>query len=255
VSDEPVVAPGAMARHQRLLALAAGVVCLAAGAVGVFVSDNDTGTAALVAVGALLGALGLLGERPRSLGFGGATIELGALAAELDRAADAEPDPTRREQLRAGADALRNVASPIASAYEALRRVAPRSGSRTVALEGLMAVARDAGRHGRYRRDEVAELFERGGDGDRVFALGIMQAAADLAVPAAILAAVVDSRSSFEHYQALAAARAAAARLDTGDADALRSALEGLLAPGGGLRPDSDRGRLAAEVLTTLRDR
>ena len=121
-----------------------GVALLAAGAIAVFVTDNGTGSAALVGVGAALLLAAGLWERLESFELGGAKLS------------------------------LRDEARPVAASYELVSELPP-GPERGVALEGVVAEARAAARQRPHEPAEVRQLFERGTDGERIYVLGLMQ--------------------------------------------------------------------------------
>lgn len=72
----------------RGMAAALGAAAFVAGGVAVFVTDNGTGSGALVAAGVALGALALFGDRISSFGVAGAQVNLVQASQELQAAAD-----------------------------------------------------------------------------------------------------------------------------------------------------------------------
>jgi hypothetical protein len=99
--------------HAGYAGAAVGLATLAAGAVAVFVSNNEAGAAALVAAGTVLTGLVVLGDRLESLEYGGMKLQL--LAADKFKAAEAAEligDPVLAETLREEAQALIDQARP-----------------------------------------------------------------------------------------------------------------------------------------------
>jgi hypothetical protein len=149
-----------------------GAVSVVAGGFAVFETENGAGSAALLAVGAFLFVVGVVGELPASFGFGGATVQFGN---ELDVAA-ARADEQGADQA---ADDLRAVREEgiesIASSYEGIRRDVSPGPRRTTAMEALMTAAREAARASKFRKEDVVAKFRTGEEGDRIFALAVMQ--------------------------------------------------------------------------------
>ncbi len=245
--------PGA-ARTRLGLALS-GALLLAVGVVAVFVSDNGAGTAALVAAGSALVALGAFGDRVESIEGGGVALRLQREAESTLQAAEAADEQGLHDaasELRQRAGRLVEAARALASRYESVRAEQASSWQRTAELQRLVDQARGMARVATSSAD-VAELFGTGTDGNRVSAIGIMQADAGLADTAALVEAVVRPRSAFEQFHALRAVEtAAAAGPPVERAEALRSAVLAALEGGQLGAPDSDRVRLAQRVLAML---
>ncbi|SDQ35118.1 hypothetical protein [Thermostaphylospora chromogena] len=84
----------------RLVLGALGAGSFGTGVVAVFVTENGTGSAVLLAFGGLLLVFALIGERIESIGLGDATVRLRAEAAE--RLALAEESERRGRSAEAG---------------------------------------------------------------------------------------------------------------------------------------------------------
>jgi hypothetical protein len=174
------------------VAVAALSVCLiAVGAVGVFETDNGAGVAALLASGTVLLMVVALGERIESLRWG--DVEL-TLRRKADEAAAAGDTHLERE-LRAAADALERHAAPVAESYEAVRGAMGSGPERTRAMEAEIARAREDAVGGQFDAEELAALFRDGREGERVYALGVLQARPELASAELVLNAIRGPRS------------------------------------------------------------
>jgi hypothetical protein len=185
----------------RVAVALAGVGMLAAGVVAVFATENGTGSAALVAVGAALLIAAGMWDRLESLEFGGAKVQLRIVERLRDRAAEAEArgDRAVAEALRAEAQALLDEARPFAASYERLRESLAPGPERTGKLEDIVAEARAAARRRRYEPAEV----RHGTPGNRIFALGLMQEDPRLRDFDVAMDAIKHSRSAFEQYHGL----------------------------------------------------
>jgi hypothetical protein len=256
-----VTAPGGAANNDRAatasgklsdLGIAAlGVALIAAGAVAVFVVDNGTGAAALLSAGVVLLAIVFLGDRLETLRWGG--LEL-TLRRQADAAA-AAGDHELEQQLRAAADTLAQRAAPIASSYEAVRRSMRSGTARTAAMEADVARAREDAQSDDFTStgEDLAELFRRGSDGERVYALAAMQVRPELATAEIVLEAIRAPRSPFEHYHSLLVADRIEPRLTPAERAALAAAIREQL-NSQRLRRDSDRVSVAGRILERLDD-
>ena len=90
---------------------------------------------------------------------------------------------------------LRRQAEAVAVPYERLRAEEKSGWQRTATMERQMARARSEAHTGRHSRKEVAALFSSGTDGERIFALGLMQGKISLASVDAIINGIVQSLS------------------------------------------------------------
>jgi len=183
----------------RVVAATLGAAVLAAGGVAVFVTDNGTGSAALVAVGAALGALALFGDRIASMGVAGAQFSLVQASTQLQAAADeadAAGDPVAADRLREQAAQLLQLAQPAAERYEQLRQ-RPSGRERTRRMTALVQEARSAARSERWEPESVRQLFQTGGDGMRLYALGLMEADPALSDLWSVIDAIDSYRSAF----------------------------------------------------------
>lgn len=226
---------------------ALAVALIGAGAVAVFAVKNGAGAAALLAAGVALLALVILRERIETLRWG--DLEL-TLRRQADVAA-AQGDHELERGLRAAADSLASRAAPIAGSYETVRGSMPAGPDRTAAMEVEVARAREDARSGSFQREQVVELFRNGTDGERIYALGIMQEHPDLASFDLVLEAVRSPRSPFEHYHSLLLADRVASSLTAAEKETLEIALRQQL-ESRRLRRDSDRLSVANRIIDRL---
>jgi hypothetical protein len=239
----------------RVAVAIAGVGLLVAGGTAVFVTDNGTGSAALVSLGAALLLAAGLWDRLESFEFAGAKMQMRIVERLRDRAAEAEArgDTAVAAALREEARALLEEARPIAASYEQLRESLAPGPERTAKLEAVVAEARAAARQRRHEPAEVRQLFERGTDGERMYALGLMQEDERLRDFAVSLEAIEHSRSAFEQYYALSLAELMLPALTEDQ----RRQLDAMLTkrPGNAayIRPGTDRWIVAEQILSSLR--
>src|SRR4051794_25854021 len=235
----------------RVITGIVGVGLLVTGSIAVFTSKNTTGTAALIAAGVLVMAIAIYGDRIESFEGLGVKLQMAAASKlEAARKAEAAGDQEKAERLRAEAQQLLDSARSVARQYESIRATQASSWERTAQLEALVrqSHALAAG----YSPEAVRELFRTGDEGNRIVAIGMMAARPELADPATITDAVIGSRSAFEQYHALRAARALATRQPRPPGTAsMVEAIQAALTSGI-IDPHSDRERLAREVIGSL---
>jgi hypothetical protein len=118
-------------------------------------------------------------------------------------------------------------------------------------MEAEVARAREDARSGSFQREQVVELFRNGTDGERIYALGIMQEHPDLATFDLVLEAVRSPRSPFEHYHSLLLADRVASSLTAAEKETLEIALRQQL-ESRRLRRDSDRLSVANRIIDRL---
>jgi hypothetical protein len=122
---------------------------------------------------------------------------------------------------------------------------------RTQLLQLLVDRARQLAKRGRYSAAKVQELWISGHDGRRVVALAIMQAAPGLGTIELVSEAITSSRSAFEQYQGLVAAREMADLLTAADAEHLLRLVQGARS-NGVIHDDGDRAAIADQVVARL---
>ncbi|WP_121194153.1 hypothetical protein [Motilibacter peucedani] len=192
----------------RAVALALGVGALVTGAVAVFVSENETGTAALVVSGVALVGFALLGDRIDSIEGAGVKVLLRKADSKFAQAALAERAGRSEDasRLRGEGQQLLAAAHSLGSEYERVRGAHESGATRTQLMETLMSQGRALAPQ-LTDVQQVRSAFSAGGDGDRISAIAMMQGRPELADLDCLLDAVEHSRSAFEQYQALKAVR------------------------------------------------
>jgi hypothetical protein len=195
----------------RRLLTAIGISMTMAGAVAVFLTDNEAGSAALVAAGASCSVIGVLWDRLKTVKGAGLEVELvGVAQRKLSAAHEAElrGDGVEAARLRAEAQDLLAAVRPWAAEYEHWRSSLPSGPQRTRLMEDTVAKARataEATRAAGHSVDPLAikALFEADTEGSRVTALGLMQGDPDAVDLDLVLGVIAHSRSAFEQAHAL----------------------------------------------------
>jgi hypothetical protein len=205
VSSQRLRAAGTAPALARLGVALVGVVLLTAGTLAVFVTTNSAGASTLVAAGTVMIAVALFANQLESVEGGGFKLQLGAVAAKLREAdqADASGDAEGAERLRHEAQLLLVATEPIASRYEAIRESTSHGRARTQAMGELVDQAKKMAEFGFVNTEAVEELFRSGQDGNRITALGLMLANPDLASVPILTEVIRRPRSSFEQWHAL----------------------------------------------------
>jgi hypothetical protein len=147
----------------RLLLGVLGAASFGAGVTAVFRTMNGTGTGVLLAFGGTVLVLALLGDRIESLEFGGTRLKLRAAAAEkfaLAEESENQGDTITAARLRAEARALLETAGPIASEYRAVRGSMPAGRARTMAMERVVARARQLAAEQSFEPAEVIRWLQ-----------------------------------------------------------------------------------------------
>ena len=224
----------------RAVVAAVGFAATTAGGVSVFVTTNGTGSAALIAMGAVCIVLAALWDRVKTVKGGGVEVELVQVAQrKLDaaKAADSRGDRSAAALLRAEADELLTLARPWAAEYEHVRGSLPSGPRRTALMEESVARARETAETRRAAGEpidprDVRAVFTSGNDGARVTALGFMQGDPDAVDLDIVLDVIGDSRSAFEQAHAFAVADEVSRRqsLEPASAKRLLDAAEAALA-------------------------
>lgn len=242
-------------RARQVTIAALGIATLAAGGTATFVSSNGAGSAGLIACGAVLLLVVLLGEKIEWMKLGDVEFHLRRAAGELSRQADvleARGDTGAAEQLREEARKLLVRASPSARAYEELRQRMPPGPDRLVELSRIVRDAREHSRAEHPSAEAIREIFSSGSDGERVYALVLMQESPDTDHLDCILDTILHPRSAFEQGQALAAALKVAPLLGPRGKSQLREIVQGDLTSGGHIARSTDRLSLARALLSLL---
>jgi hypothetical protein len=240
----------------RVAVAVAGVSLLAAGGTAVFVTDNGPGSAAMVTLGAALVVAAGMWDRLETFEFAGAKMQMRIVERLRDRAVEAEArgDTAAADALRAEARALLEEARPVATSYEQLRESLSPGAERTAKLEELVVEARAATQRKAWEPLEVRQLFESGTDGNRIYALALMEADERLRDFETAMEAVEHSRSAFEQWHALYLALLMLPTL----ADEQRRQLESLLtdrpANAAHIKPGTDRWTITQQILGQLNE-
>ncbi|SCL35225.1 hypothetical protein GA0070624_5202 [Micromonospora rhizosphaerae] len=191
----------------RLLLGLLGAGSFGAGTTAVFLTENGTGSAVMLAFGGVLLVLALLGNRIESLEFGGAQLKLRAAAAEkfaLAEESEQLGNDALAQQLRTEAHSLLDAAAgPVAANYRSVRNSMRAGPDRTRAMEAVVTQARRLATTHSFEPDQVRHWLREGTDEERITALAMMQAEPALRDFDAMLSAIADSRSAFEQYHAL----------------------------------------------------
>jgi hypothetical protein len=220
----------------------------------VFVTNNGTGSAALVTLGGILLLVSALWDRLDSVEFAGSKIQLQLVERLSARAAvaEAEGNNAGAAALRAEALALLGEARPHAASYERLRESLAPGSERTARLEDVVAEARAAARREKHDPAEVRRLFDTGTDGNRMFALGLMEEDESLRDFDVSLEAIEHSRSAFEQFHALRLAELMLPTLTSEQRDTLKTML--VEQPGNAtyIQPGRDRWIVAQRIASRL---
>ncbi|MEW9531336.1 hypothetical protein [Microbispora sp. NPDC049125] len=201
--DSPSV-PLSMNLRTRIPMGLLGAGSFGAGVIAVFVTENGTGAAVLVALGGALLVLALLGSPIESLEFGGAKLRVrAAQKLELADASERRGDIAEAGRLRAEAQALLEAAGPVAAEYRSVRASMPAGPARTQAMERVVADIRRLAAELPVDPVEVLRWLQTGTEEQRITALTIMQARPELRNFDAALEAIEHSHSAFEQYHAM----------------------------------------------------
>jgi hypothetical protein len=238
---------------QRVLLAVFGAGSFGAGVAAVFLTSNGTGSGVLVGLGGTVVVLALLGDRIESMEFGGSKLRLrAAAAAKFALAEDSEQrgDSAAAAELRAQGQELMDLAGPIAADYRAVRSSMPSGRDRTVAMQRVVARARQLATEQQFERAEVARWLQEGSDEERITALAMMLSNPELRHFDSVLAAIRDSRSAFEQYHALLVAEQLL--LDLGPRDRIRLATTIRAVRDLRFRRDSSRWDLSERILAEM---
>src|SRR5215207_309656 len=217
----------------RLLAVILGVPIFGTGVLAVFVTENGTGAAALLGIGAAFVAFGALGDRLESVDVGGVSISIRDMAREtfsLARRAEELGDKQAATRLRAVGDELEELADE----YRRIRSSMEAGGERTAAMDAVIARAGRLTGTDDLDPEAVSDWFREGRPEARAIALGLMQGNPRLRDFDAALAAIERGSNPFEIYHGLVLADAMVDTLSRGRREQLRRAVTKVL-----------RGRLA----------
>jgi hypothetical protein len=238
----------------RLAVAITGASSLGAGGAAVFLTDNGTGSAALVTLGGILLLASGLWDRLDSVEFAGTKLQLQLVERLRDRAvvAEAEGNQAVAAALREEAQNLLEEARPHAAAYERLRDSLAPGFERTRKLEEMVANARTAARQSKHDPAKVRQLFDTGTDGNRIFALGLMEEDEDLRDFNSSLTAIEHSRSAFEQYHALHLAELMLSTLSGDQREQLKTTLTEHPGNATYIQPGTDRWIVAQRIMSRL---
>ncbi len=190
----------------RYATLGLSALSFVVGAVAVFTTTNEIGTAAMVAASAALILVVVFADRIQILEAGPIKATLPRQAAkQLEQAgvAEARGNVEEAERLRASARVLLDGSDPVTIRLDTVQAEEP--GPQGAGMQYLLMSHTRALARASTSAATVRALFGEGSDGDRLTAIAIMQARPELADPKTLKAAVVDARSAHEQYQALVA--------------------------------------------------
>jgi hypothetical protein len=234
----------------RVGAALLGMAIFGAGVAAVFGTENGTGAAALLAIGAGFFVFAVLGDRVQSLEFGGVNLTIRDLARQtftLAKEAEQRGEDETAERLRAVGRALQGLATE----YRRLRSSMRAGGERTGALEHVMTEARRLSRSEEFEPVDVATWFDQGTAEARITALGLMQGNPDVRDFEAALDAIEDPHSAFEQYHGLKLAEMMIPDLTRGQQAQLAHIVKRCLRSFR-VRRDSDRRQCAEGILVAL---
>jgi hypothetical protein len=234
----------------RVAAAALGVAIFATGVAAVFVTENGTGAAALLTIGAAFVAFAALGDRIASVELGGVNLSIRDLARQtfsLARDAERRGDKDAADRLRSVGAALEELADE----YRRLRGSMRAGRERTTAMDAVVAQASTVSGTEDLDPEEVSEWFHQGKPEARVIALGLMQGEPRLRDFDAAIDAIEHSRSAFEQYHGLTLAELMLPGLSRGRKAHLKQAVErAMRSPR--LRKDTHRHDAASRILREL---
>jgi hypothetical protein len=242
-----------LSRRGQTTGLLAGALTLLAGGVAVFQTDNEVGSAALVTAGVAIAGLAQFANRIQAFEAAGVRLEMIREAKDAQEEADkarASGEIDRAEQLERRAQSLLEAASNVGSRYEQLRATQPSGWDRTSRMESVLREARSIDTNG-LTPSHVETIFDAGGEGNRVFALAVIEGSPDLGSANVLVDGILHSRSPFEQYHALKATESAIDYLSSEDRAEVRSAVESALEGPLGDK-SSDRRTLARRILNRL---
>jgi hypothetical protein len=188
----------------------AGAVGLVIGVCAVFVTDNGSGSAGILAAGVVLIVLAVLRNRLESLEFLQLKLYFRKEAAAHTERLKGLAEVAQREgavetaaDLRAEAERWVDVAGRLGSRYGDIRTALPPGPQRTRRLEEWVEEARRLAPDLRLGVEDTVRWLQEGDDQRRIMALAVMQVRPELRDVESVLAAVAHSHSGFEQYHAL----------------------------------------------------
>jgi hypothetical protein len=231
----PPAESGPRSRLLEAAVLTVGAGLVAAGAVAVFITHNDAGTAALLAVGTVFVALAVVGDRIQTIKYRELEIQLAEqhaehaerradlafrAAAELESAGNPEEAARFRSE---GLEELRELRS-IGKSYLSTRSTMPSGWERTMRMEEDFRRARQEASRRHPTPDQVDRLL-RGDDGERISGLAAMAEIAELRDFDRVHRVIEECHSPFEQFHALGIVEGMVPRLTPGQRERLRRTL------------------------------
>ena len=176
-----------------------GAGAFGAGAAAVFVTDNETGAAALLLAGTVLVVLGGFGHRLKALRYKDLAFEL----YEEAHAAAQRGDVARARVLSHAADLVSGRAAQTADSYASLRASVPAGDERMIEMTKIFIRAVDEADGLEIDREDVLRRLWCGSEGQRIWALGVLTRRPQLATTRAVLEAIQRPDDMFDLYHAL----------------------------------------------------
>lgn len=242
-------------RKRQIVSVALGLSLLALGTVSTFLTSNGAGSAALIAGGTVLLMVTLLDERITWLKVGNLEFQLRETARQLNHQAtnlEAQGNYEAAEQLREEAGRLLLQASPAARAYEEIRRTRPPLAQRIAEMSKLVDDAYAYSQEHHPSAEAVHAIFTNGDDGERVYALALMQADPEVADFECVINAISESHSAFEQNHGLRTALAMLRHLNSAEKKQLVPIIRQQLVPDGHIARSTSRRQLAEKLLNAL---
>ncbi|MCA9782002.1 MAG: hypothetical protein KC518_00340 [Candidatus Cloacimonetes bacterium] len=162
---------------------------------------------------------------------------------------------SRLASMLSSRDSPRGELDRSAREYESLRRLLPTGSERTMKMSEVVARVRSLAGSMNPSVESVKRIFGKGGDGDRVVALALLESLGSGEAADIVEQALEQSRSSFEQYLALRVARQLVDSLDTLQRQRLLDLLQRLRegrTQGVAITPDSDRWEPSERLLERL---
>lgn len=235
---------------QRVGIAILGMAILASGVVAVFLTENGTGSAALITLGALAIGVAVFSDRIETIEFGGARLTLRVLARqrfELAVKREQEGDIATASRLRRQAHGFER----LANTYGRIRRSTPSGPSRTEILDGIVSQASQLARSTEFEPADVWSWFDQGDEQARVIVLGLMQGDERLRDLFCALEAIENPQSRFEGFHALVVAERMLGGLNKFEAAWLREAIREAQRSKH-FRQDGESMRISEEILREL---
>jgi len=200
------------------VAVFVGLAMFVGGSVALFTTDNSAGGLFVVALGAALILVVLLGERVQLESFEilGAKVRVREVIEgrlELARLAGHSKDDHDRAKVHEQALTLQKLAG-FYGLYKHIRGAERGSRQRTAALDQLAGRMQAVGRTVQFDPVEVSAWFSNGTDALRIVALNLMLAREECREFLAVLKAIDRPRSLFEQFYGLRLGQEMLPRLD-----------------------------------------